>query len=78
MVIQRDGADLARLPEKPLGRFGRPLFQVMSYGDTPERPLPEMRLIDQSRLPRARHDYRVIVVHGVGLRSQPSSPVSVP
>ncbi len=47
-VIQRDGKDLAQVPEKPVGRFGRPLFQSMSYHDTPERPLPEMRFVDRS------------------------------
>ena len=36
---ERDGRPLARVPEKPQGRFGRPLFQGMSYGDTPERPV---------------------------------------
>jgi hypothetical protein len=77
-LIQRDGRELAQVPEKPLGRFGRPLFQVMSYHDTPERPLPEMRYIDQSVTPGTKHEYRVIVVNGVGLQSPPSSPVSAP
>ncbi len=77
-VIQRDGKDLAQIPEKPVGKFGRPLFQVMSYGDTPERPLPEMRYVDQSPPPGAKHEYRVIVVNGVGLKSLPSSPAPVP
>ena len=77
-VIQRDGKDLAQIPEKPVGRFGRPLFQVMSYHDTPERPLPEMRFVDRSPPSGTKHEYRVIVVNGVGLRSQPSSPVSIP
>ena len=76
-VIQRDGRELARVPEKPLGRFGRPLFQAMSYHDTPERPLPEMRFIDRSPPSGAKRDYRVIVVNGVGLRSQPSPSVSL-
>ena len=76
-VIQRDGKDVARIPEKPVGKFGRPLFQVMSYGDTPERPLPEMRYVDQSPPAGAKHEYRVIVVNGVGLKSQPSFPVSI-
>lgn len=77
-IIQRDGKDLAQVPEKPLGRFGRPLFQAMSYHDTPERPLPEMRFVDRSPPPGAKHEYRVIIVNSVGLRSQPSSSVSVP
>jgi hypothetical protein len=77
-VIQRDGKDLAQIPEKPMGKFGRPLFQPMSYHDTPERPLPEMRLVDRSPAAGGKHEYRVIVVNSVGLRSQPSVPASVP
>jgi hypothetical protein len=76
-VIQRDGKDVARLPDKPLGRFGRPLFQAMSYHDTPERPLPEMRFVDRSATPGAKHEYRVIVVNGASLKSQPSSPAAI-
>lgn len=71
-VIQRDGRDIGRVPEKPIGRFGRPLFQVMSYHDTPEKPLPEMRFVDSSAQPGAKHTYRVIAVNGAGLKSQPS------
>jgi pimeloyl-ACP methyl ester carboxylesterase len=71
-IIQRDGQDLARLPEKPQGRFGRPLFQAMSYHDTPEKPLPEMRFVDsQAELGKA-HEYLVIVVNSEGLKSEPS------
>ena len=40
IIIQCDGHEIGRLPEKPAGRFGRPLFQSMSSWDTPnERPL---------------------------------------
>ena len=77
-IIQRDGHDLAQVPQKPVGRFGRPLFQAMSYGDTPERPLPEMRYTDSSPPSGAGHEYRVIVVNGVGLKSQPSPPAPAP
>jgi hypothetical protein len=41
----------------------------MSYHDTPERPLPEMRMVDRSPTAGVKHEYRVIVVNGVGLRS---------
>jgi hypothetical protein len=71
-VIERDGAELARLPEKPVARFGRPLFQAMSYHDTPEQPLPEMRLVDRAPALGAKHIYSVTVVNGAGLRSPPS------
>jgi hypothetical protein len=72
-IIQRDGKELATLPEKGVGRFGRPLFQVMSYHDTPERPLPALRYIDRSATPGTQHVYRIIAVNSVGLRS-PSAP----
>jgi pimeloyl-ACP methyl ester carboxylesterase len=68
-VVERDGAELARLPGKPVGKFGRPLFQPMSYHDTPEQPLPAMRYEDASAQMGATHEYRVLAVNGAGLRS---------
>jgi hypothetical protein len=73
-VIERDGKELATLPEKGVGKFGRALFQVMSYHDTPERPLPALRYVDRSATPGMQHVYRVISVNSVGLRSTPSAP----
>jgi hypothetical protein len=73
-VVQRDGKDLAQVPEKPVGKFGRPLFQTMSYHDTPERPLPDMRFLDRTAKPGEQHEYRVIAVNGAGLKSDPSKP----
>ena len=29
-IVQRDGQALARVPENPVGKFGRPLFQSMT------------------------------------------------
>lgn len=72
-VVQRDGKDLAQVPEKPQGKFGRPLFQTMSYHDTPERPLPVMRFIDAAT-EGGKCEYRVISVNSVGLRSAASAP----
>jgi hypothetical protein len=69
-VILRDGKEVGIYPEKPVGRFGRPLFQTMSYHDTPEKPLPVMRWVDKTGKADAR--YQVIAVNSVGLRSQPS------
>jgi len=77
-VVQRDGKDLAQLPEKPVGRFGRPLFQAMSYHDTPEKPLPELRFTDRAPVAGTKHEYRVIAVNGADLRSEPSAPASAP
>ena len=75
-IIQRDGQTIAQIPEKPIGRFGRPLFQSMSYHDTPEKPLPEMRFVDRSPQAGLDHEYRVIVINGVGLKSEPSKAAS--
>lgn len=76
-VIERDGQPLAQVPEKPLGRFGRPLFQTLSYHDTPEKPLPEMRFVDKSAKPGAKHEYRVLAINSVGLKSEPAR-ITVP
>jgi hypothetical protein len=72
-VIQRDGQDLAQCPEKPSNRFGRPLFQGLTYGDTPEKPLREMKYTDVTAKPGGKHAYRVIAVNSVGLRSTPAA-----
>ena len=57
------------MPEKPVGKFGRPLFQTMSFHDTPEPPLPAMRYVDTTAKPGAKHEYRVIAINSVGLKS---------
>lgn len=72
-VIRRDGKEIAQVPEQPLGKFGRPLWQTMSYHDTPERPLPELRYVDKSAEKGAKHEYQVIEVNSVGLRSEPAT-----
>jgi hypothetical protein len=72
-VIQRDGQDLVQVPEKPVGRFGRPLFQRMSYHDTPEAPVPEMRYLDATAKPGEKHRYQVIAINSVGLKSKASA-----
>jgi hypothetical protein len=76
-IVQRDGKDLARMPEKPVGKFGRPLFQSMSYHDTPEKPLPQMRFIDKTAKGGVKYAYQIIAVNSVGLKSKPAAPVPV-
>lgn len=71
-VIQRDNEELAVLPAKAVGKFGRPLFQQMTYHDTPDRPLPEMKYLDTTVRAGEPHEYRVVAVNGVGLKSAPS------
>ena len=76
-VIERDGAELAKLPEKPVGRFGRALFQTMSYHDTPEKPkdgaLPAMRFVDATAKAGEKYTYRVAALNSVGLKSAPAA-----
>ena len=69
-IVLRDGQPVARVPEKPANSFGRPLFQNMSYGDTPGLPLAQMRFVDTTG-PSASH-YQVIAINSVGLESTPS------
>jgi hypothetical protein len=68
-IIERDGTEIGKVPALPKGTFGRALFQKMSYHDTPEAPLPEMRFIDKESKPEDKHEYRVISVNSVGLKS---------
>ncbi len=72
-IVLRDGKELAKVPEKPVGRFGRPLFQGMTYHDTPDQPLREMRYLDASAKAGEKHAYAVITVNSVGLKSAPSA-----
>jgi hypothetical protein len=73
-IVIRDGLELATVPEKPEGKFGLPLFQSMTYHDTPSQPMPQMQYVDVSTKPDERHTYSVITVNSVGLNSAPSNP----
>jgi hypothetical protein len=76
--VMRDDQALARLPAMiPLGVYGRPLFQGLSYHDTPEGPSgpPEMRYLDVSAKPGEKHRYSVLAINSAGVTSQPSSVV---
>lgn len=72
-VIERDGRIIGTVPEKPIKRFGRPLFQGLQYSDTPTQPLVQMTFTDSKPEPGKKHQYRVISVNTVGLKSKPSS-----
>ena len=43
-IILRDGQELAGVPQTPVGKYGCPLFQSMTYHDTPSQPMPEMAI----------------------------------
>ena len=71
-IIQRDGQEIGRLPEKPVGHFGRPLFQSMSYHDTPQPPLPALRFVDRTSGAGKKSRYAVIAINSAGVESEPS------
>lgn len=69
-IIERDGKELAKLPEQPKNPFGRPVFQGLQYSDTPALPLVPLTFTDKTAEPGKTHAYRVIAVNTVGLRSK--------
>jgi len=76
-IVLRDGRELAKVPDKPVGKFGRALFQSMTYHDTPSQPLAQMRYVDTSAKADEKHGYSIVSVNSVGLKSQPSAAASV-
>jgi hypothetical protein len=75
-IVLRDGQELASVPEKPKGQFGRPLFQSMTYHDTPSQPMPCTLYLDTSARAGEAHAHSVITVNSVGLKSAPSAETS--
>lgn len=69
-IIERDGKEIAKLPEQPKNPFGRPIFQGLQYSDTPALPLVPMSYTDKTAEPGKTHTYRVIAVNTVGLKSK--------
>jgi len=70
-IIERDGVEIGRVPEKPASKSGRPLFQPMSGGDTPNPPLPQMRFVEENAPVNIKAPvYRVRSVNSVGLVSK--------
>jgi hypothetical protein len=69
-IIVRDGKFLANIPEQGKNPFGRPVFQNLSYSDTPTQPLAQMRYEDTAAQAGKRHEYRVISVNTVGRKSE--------
>ena len=70
ILIERDGKQIGQLPEKPTNRFGRPLFQNMSYGDTPVLPLQKFEYVDKTAKPGKTYQYKVIAVNTAGVKSE--------
>jgi len=73
-IIERDGRELARVPEKPAGSIGRQIFQKNGYSDSPSPPLSEMKYTDATANPGEQHAYRVFTVNSAGLKSDTATP----
>ncbi len=74
-IVLRDGHGIARLPtQPPESVYGRPLFQGLSFHDTPVAPLPQMVHVDRSAEAGVKHVYTVIALNSAGVPSVPSSP----
>jgi hypothetical protein len=67
-LIKKDGQVVGRIPENLKSPFGRPIFQGMSYGDTPTQPLAQMRFVDKGA--KAGAKYQVVAVNSAGLESK--------
>ncbi|MEN8784077.1 MAG: hypothetical protein ABF379_06930, partial [Akkermansiaceae bacterium] len=50
-TVVRDGKAIATVPDKPVQRFGRPVFQGLQYSDTPQQPLAQMIFTDPAPIP---------------------------
>jgi hypothetical protein len=73
-IIERDGKDIAHLPEKPATPFGRQNFQKNNYSDTPTQPMAVTQFTDTTAKPGEKHTYRIVSLNTVGLKSQESAP----
>jgi hypothetical protein len=71
--ILRNGKPYATLPKKPVRRFGRPLFQGLTYHDTPTPPLPKMELTVPAADVKPGDRFVVISRNSVGLKSKPAT-----
>jgi len=69
-IIERDGKQIATVPEQGKNPFGRPIFQGLQYSDTPIQPLVKMAFTDTQAEAGKKYDYRVISVNTVGLKSK--------
>jgi hypothetical protein len=73
-VVIRDGIGIARLPEQPPEEiFGRPLFQGLSFHDTPTAPLPKMSYLDAATKGGTNHVYTVTALSSAGVPSNPGA-----
>ncbi|HEX3941525.1 MAG TPA: hypothetical protein VHX11_08590 [Acidobacteriaceae bacterium] len=71
-IVVRDGQGIARFPvDAPEEVYGRPLFQGLSFHDTPDVPLPKMTYLDATTKAGESHTYTVIALSSAGVPSVP-------
>jgi pimeloyl-ACP methyl ester carboxylesterase len=71
-IVLRDGLGIARLPAQPPEElFGRPLFQGLSFHDTPNAPLAKMSIVDTTTKAGIDHTYMVTTLSSAGVPSVP-------
>lgn len=75
-IVLRDGKFLAEVTGGGTNPFGRPLFQNLQYSDTPAQPLAKMEFTDTTASENP-HEYEIISVNTVGLKSTPTAAVQV-
>jgi hypothetical protein len=73
-IVLRDGHGIARLPTQPPETvYGRPLFQGLSFHDTPTAPLPRMSYLDAATKGGTNHVYTVTALSSAGVPSNPGA-----
>lgn len=70
-IIEREGLEIGRVPSILKSPYGRPIFQINSYSDTPSLPLSEMKFVDSEKVDSPK-SYRVRAVNSFGLESEAS------
>ncbi len=78
-IVLRDGRGITTLsPKTPAdGVFGRPLFQGLSFHDTPEDPNRAMKFVDTNARAGKKHVYTVVELNSAGIPSKSSAPASL-
>ena len=83
-VIERDGKQIAQVPQKSNNPFGRPVFQGLQYSDTPPLPLAQMLYRDATLLsdgapnePQKISEPQKITVHSVNTVGRASAKTAV-
>ena len=78
-IVLRDGRGITTLGAKTPadGVFGRPLFQGLSFHDTPEDPQRAMRFVDTTAKAGKKHAYTVVELNSAGIPSKGSAAAIV-